>query len=255
MSGESAYLNSLLDKYRITDSMKKAVQGKRELIENRLRSEYGSDIVTIMYSGSYGKGTAVSMDYDLDLIVYFRHDTFSSLCEMYESVYWTIKLAGFGPTIRQRVSIGIDLGSFHIDVVPARLIDESRSRDGNLYNFENKTSIKTNIRTHIDFVTGAKCKPMIRIVKLWKKENNLKIKSFAIELITIRALIDYNNEDLYSQFCRVMRYIQNNIDTMRLIDPANTNNNVISNLSIADRRSIRRFAVIATSSDIRSVVK
>ena len=254
MTGETAYLNSLLEKYRITDSMRNGIVGKRQLIENRLRSVYGSKIATIMYSGSYGKDTAVSLDYDLDLIVYFKHDSFYSLYEMYQSVYSTLITSHFGPVRKQKVSIGIDLGSFHIDVVPARLLDDSGTRDGNLYNTVDGSSIKTNIRTHIDYVTRAKCKPAIRIMKLWKKKNNLPIKSFALEIITIRALDKQPESDLYTQYRQVMAYIVSNIETMRLIDPANSNNNLADSMSQMDRISIKNSAAWAMVADIRRII-
>lgn len=254
MSGETAYLNSLLEKYRITDSMRNRIIGKRQLIENRLKSVYGSKITTIMYSGSYGKDTAVSLDYDLDLIVYFRHDSFTTLYEMYQSVYSTLSSSSFGPVRRQKVSIGIDLGLFHIDVVPARLLDDSGTRDGNLYNSTDGSSIKTNIKTHIDYVTKAKCKPVIRIMKLWKKENDLPIKSFALELITIRALDGQPENDLYSQYCRAMTYIVSNIETVRLIDPANSNNDLASGMSWMDRFVVKNSAARAMAYDIRRII-
>ena len=255
MTGETAYLNSLLEKYRITDSMKHNISGKRQLIENRLKSVYGSRIETIMYSGSYGKNTAVSLDYDLDLIVYFKHDSFLSLSAMYQSVYNTLYNSNFGTVRKQKVSIGIDLGSFHIDIVPARLVNGSGSRDGNLYNTTNGSSIKTNIQTHIEYVTKAKCKPVIRIMKLWKKEHNLPIKSFALEIITIKALDTQLDGDLYTQYRQVMAYIISNIEAMRLIDPANSNNDLGDSMSWADRATIKYQATTAFTSDVKRIIQ
>ena len=255
MTTVNEYLQSMLEKYNLTDKMKREVQGKRELIEKKLRAEYGNRIVTIMYSGSYGKDTAVNLDYDLDLIVYFKHSAFDTLREMYGSVYSILLQSNFGFVREQRVSIGIDLGSFHIDVVPARIIGDDSSRDANLYNKETGSNIKTNIKTHIDYIRKAQCRSAIKLMKVWKKLNGVPIKSFALELIVIRALRNYGNTDLETQFYRALEYIRDSIDTIQLIDPANENNVLTDTMNFLDRGIIRSHAIRAISAyDLRSVI-
>ena len=91
-------------------------------------------------------------------------------------------------------------------------------------------------------------------MKLWKKENDLPIKSFALELITIRALDGQPENDLYSQYCRAMTYIVSNIETVRLIDPANSNNDLASGMSWMDRYVVKNSAARAMAYDIRRII-
>ncbi len=217
------------------------LKGKRELIENKLKSVFDNDISYIRYSGSYSKGTAVSLDYDLDLCVYFHRDSFETLRKMYNTVSYV--LSQNFQTRRQRVSIGIKLGNFSIDVVPARLIENGITGDANLYDSESDGYIKTNITKQAEYISNSYCRPIIKLMKIWKIRNNVPVKSFALELLTIKALWNYRVNNYHEQFVDVLKYIADNIGYIDLIDPGNSNNNLSDTIDPESARCIRNCAV------------
>ena len=48
--------------------------------------------------------------------------------------------------------------------------------------------MQTNLKTHIDHIKNSGCVPVIRLVKLWARRNNVEIKTFVLELFVIRAV-------------------------------------------------------------------
>ena len=235
------YLKLILHNYQLTDAMEDKLKGKRKLIENYLKSVFGNDISYIRYSGSHSKETAVSLDYDLDLCVFFHRNSFKTLHEMYDSVFH--ELSKNFRTRRQRVSIGIQLGDFDIDVVPARLIENGVTGDANLYDYESDGYIKTNITKQVEYVSKSHCRPIIKLMKIWKIRNDVPVKSFALELLTIDALRNYRGNNYHEQFDIVLGYIVINIGHVDLIDPGNSNNNLSDTINSESERRIRGCAV------------
>jgi hypothetical protein len=232
------YLEGILSKYNLKDKDIKMIKDHRSIVEHSLKQAYTNKIDTFYYSGSYGKGTAVNLKYDLDLCIYFKNDAFSTLHEMYLDVYKCLNymsedfeyILGEGYVVtKQNVSIGLR-GYLDADIVPARIINE-KSKDANLYVSENGEHIKTNIPLHIEYVNKSKCRPIIKLMKVWKYQHKIHYKSFALELLTIRALKDYNNPDYGKQVWHVLEYIRDHVESIKLVDPANSNN-IVSNLII-----------------------
>lgn len=134
----------------------------------------------------------------------FKHGAFQTLESMYESVYAFLKKVFH--VEKQRVSIRVDIGACgdSVDVVPARLFDEETG-DANLYvNYDphsgtGSTSIKTNIKKHIKYISDSECRPTIKLMKVWKFRNNVNLKSFALELLVIEALKNSNSRDFAEQ--------------------------------------------------------
>lgn len=67
------YLESILSKYSIDEGKMERLKNIRKEVENDIRAHYGSHAIeSIRYSGSYAKGTAVNLNYDLDICIYFE---------------------------------------------------------------------------------------------------------------------------------------------------------------------------------------
>ena len=233
------YLESILSKYNLTDSATESIRNKRSNVQDLLEKTYGSKI-RMYYSGSIGKKTAISLSYDLDLCVYFPPDRFSSLKEMYESMRDTVRRLG---AINERnVSIQLPQGSgTWIDVVPARQI-APESQEANLYARLSNSSIKTNIPAHIKLISDSECRPVIKLMKIWKYQNKLEFKSFALELMTIKALEQFPDKGLGERFWHTLKFVRDNIDIIKLVDPANSNNIVSDVVPFADKIAMRNQA-------------
>ena len=233
------YLEQILAKYNLGDSEVEPLKKKRAIIEEYVRSKYGAKIATFYYSGSYAKGTAINLKYDLDLCIYFQNNAFSSLADMYNDVYKV--LSEKYPVNKQKVSIGLTYGNDNIDIVPARKIDNNTD-DANLFISTTGGQIKTNIPKHKDYISEAKSRPTIKLMKIWKFQHSIHFKSFVLELLTIRALESCNSNDLGDQVLHVLKFIRDNVENMKLVDPANTNNIVSDLVDSSDKINMKNNA-------------
>ena len=159
---------------------------------------------------------------------------------MYSDVYGV--LSEKYPVNKQKVSIGLTYDGDNIDIVPARKIDE-KTDDANLYINTTGGQIKTNIPKHKDHISQAKCRPTIKLMKIWKFRHSLHFKSFALELLTIRALESCKSHDLGDQVLHVLRFIRDNVENVKLVDPANTNNIVSDLVDAIDKTNMKNNAV------------
>ncbi|MCI4669962.1 MAG: nucleotidyltransferase [Bacteroidia bacterium] len=257
MSKIPNYLNEVLDSYR-RHHIEDKIDSYKELrgeIEKALKEEFGSAMYKVINSGSYKKFTDINDPFDLDIIIPFKKNRFFTLSSMYEEV--RNSLSSFvnknGGEIRsQRVSIGMTFYQngqhIKIDVVPGREFNQNRYwEEGslNLY-VRNVGSIKSNLEMQLKTIRSAAAndqniRNIIRLLKIWKSQRNIKLKSFMIELLVIRA---FNHSSirgsLWKQLEGTLAYIRNNIEGISLKDPGNSSNIVSDNISASDKLSISR---------------
>ena len=170
---------------------------------------------------------------------------------------------------KQKVSIGmkfnIDGDEFDMDVVPGR--ERPNNSDYNTNNTDlslhihppnrskkeidkNKTRIKTNIKKHIDLLSGTERtheRKVTKLLKVWKTERKNKsggklIKSFMMELYTKEAFdaADDLPSGLWEKVKMVMNHIIDNIKDNDLVDPANSSNIVSNSMSDTAKSDTRR---------------
>lgn len=234
MSGHD-YLTQILAHHQIDESKIELLRSVRADIEKKLKSHYGSSIQTIRYSGSYSKGTSIDLHYDLDICIYFKHNAFYSLYDMFFDVGNLLKINYPQYSLRQqRVSWGLTYRSMDIDIVPIRSIDD-QTYDGYLYCSDTGSYTKTNIVKHIEYISESNSRPIIKLMKIWRNEHNLKFTSFALELLTIQALSGYISTDYADRMWAVLSYINTHVTTVSLLDPSNTANDVSKSVSYTDK--------------------
>jgi hypothetical protein len=99
---------------------------------------------------------------------------------------------------------------------------------------------------HIDTVRDSGRRDVIRLVNLWRVRKRVPFrKSFLLELLTIYGCKGVSLTDLGLQLSAAFHYIEKNIETCNVKDPANTNNLLSDDLSIDKRRSIKATAQAA----------
>jgi hypothetical protein len=188
----------------------------------------------------------------------FKRNAFSTLKDMYESVYDFLeeKYRGMAHVRKQKVSIGIEFYQdedgdiVKIDVVPGRELNKDQYIDDktlNLYVYyqfgkiqEGSDYIRTNVSAQVsnikDHAERADLRKIIRLLKVWKLHNNKTPKSFFIELITIKA---FDKKDvtgsLWDKLKVVMEYIKGNVKSVSLPDPGNGGNEVADSMSDWDK--------------------
>lgn len=261
---KNKHLKEVLDTHKmchVQDFVNKVLE-RREEIKAKMHDRYGSEKYSSFGSGSFAKHTATNEKFDLDLVEPFKHSAFETLQEMFDSVYDYLagEYCDTGVTIRkQKVSIGVsfpieqgDKKPVELDIVPGRELsndDYPESHDLNLcfnedhWGFKKGTSQKTNIQKQISHIEGKSSeRQIIRLLKIWKKQKCKKYKSFVIELAVIRALDGYDGDkSLWSRLKFTMEYLRDHITekSFHLIDPGNSNNDVIAAMEDYDRESFK----------------
>ena len=212
-----------------------------------IRQWAGNALVSIEPSGSYAKGTANRNGTDIDLFISISENCTSTLKEIYDGLLKQMSDAGFSPRA-QNVSINIRIKSaggvqYDVDLVPAKR-QGAYDQDHSLWVSRSGTWKKTNIQTHIWTVQKAGRQAETRIIKLWRRQKQLEFPSFVIELAVIAAL-QSKNGGLASNVIDVFRWLQDNIMTATLIDPANTNNTVSDTMTVAEKTAVKNAAAAA----------
>ena len=263
VTDKKKHLEESLETHKMKHIQKKvdAFASKAEEVRQKLCNHYGACAYNIFRSGSFAKNTAINIKFDIDLVVPFKRDAFITLEEMYNDVYnFLLSEYKDGTQIRrQKVSLGltfpVDENGYivKLDVVPGRELnigDYLQTKDLNLYfnedhwGFKKGSRQKTNIQAQIDHISGRVLeRKLIRLLKIWKNSNNQDYKSFMLELFTIKAIENYSGENkLWDSLRYVMVYIADNVEDekFQLIDPGNSNNNVLSSMTAEKREILAR---------------
>lgn len=261
MTDKNKHLECVLSSYKMAKEQTLVEKhiAKRNEVKAVLEKEYGSKIYAPFNSGSYAKHTAINIKFDFDLVIPCKKASFTTLEEMYDSVYNLLNenLKGVATLRKQKVSIGLEFidgaDTINIDVVPGRELNQDQylvDRKLNLYVFnqfgifqQGSTSIRTNIQAQIDNIKNNSDRDLIRKnirhLKGWKVNHNKVAKSFFIELITIKAFDSKDIQgDNWEQLKSVMEYIRDNVETTVLIDPGNSGNNVADTLTDFEKTSL-----------------
>jgi len=264
------HLNNVLQTHRMAhiQELLSKYESRRTEVKEKIEQQYKGKIYTPFNSGSYAKYTAINSKFDLDLVIPFKRDSFSTLEEMFNDLYDFLyeEYNTVASLRKQKVSVGIEFFEdenndvINIDLVPGRELNlESYIEDNklNLYInstygiLESKSYIQTNIQAQIDTIKGLNNeRSIIRLLKIWKITNKEKYKSFLFELITIKAF--YQNDisgNLWEKLKSVMEYIRDNVanESFTLKDPGNSNNDVISTLDMWERQLL--------SSKMKSIIE
>ncbi|MHB1011688.1 MAG: nucleotidyltransferase domain-containing protein [Desulfobacteria bacterium] len=224
----------------------KELRSRRKEVEQVLRDHFQESKPTIRYGGSKAKGTMIRESFDLDIICYFPRDddeAGKTLKEIYEETQKTLQKKyhvepkGVALRVRggQKENYRVD---FHIDVVPGRFTDDSKT-DAYLYKPSGeKGRMKTNLDIHISHVKDSGVTEAIRLLKLWRVRNALTVKIFALELIAIELLKKRKSSGLATQLKHIWTELRDRVDEISIEDPANPTGNDLSDLLDASVRAV-----------------
>lgn len=256
---KNKHLECVLKSHNIenNEDLMKAYRKKRNEVREDLKAKFNDDIYRILHSGSYKKMTAVNIKFDMDLVVPFKKEGADTLEKIFNDLYkyfneeYRRKDNTLLEVKKQKIAIGlvflVDGQMLDLDIVPSREIN-NYPEDNDLNVYVNDTMgliskashIKTNIQKQIDNVSNNSiARDVIKLLKVWKRRNNGQIKSMVLELISIKALDGYaGSTDKWSKLKHVLEYIRDNIKTVKLVDPGNSNNVVSDTLEDFQKESI-----------------
>jgi hypothetical protein len=234
----------------------KALQSARAGVEEILRSHFVDCKPTIRYGGSKAKGTMNLDDYDLDVICYFTNDA-GDVGETLEEIFNNVRLClekqyNVVPRTTALRLKNKDGDDFHVDVVPGRFTDNTKT-DAYLHqNGGNKERLKTNLQTHIDHIAKSGCTDIIRLNKLWRLRSGVSILTFPLELLTIEILRDCDESGLEERFIAVLTAYRDDLDSYTIEDPANPVGNDLSELLSESVRTSLSTAARSTLATVDS---
>lgn len=238
------YLAVILDVQSIKDgdAELKAIESAREKVESIMKKQYGSKI-TVKYGGSKAKGTMIKDNYDLDILCYFENGDNSAgnnLEEIYNDVAKTLEKEYHIEKKNSAIRIWDKKGSedFHIDVVPGRF-DEDK-KDAFLHqNDSPKARLKTNPEKHIKYIQDSGRRDVIKLAKIWREQKGINLKTFVLELLVIEILKTSSDREVYDKLLvTLFKELSNNIDSIKIEDPANPTGNDLSTIFNDEMKNI-----------------
>jgi hypothetical protein len=216
------------------------VRGVQAQIEPAIRVWANQWFAGISPSGSFAKGTANKSGTDIDLFISVSQDIRKTLKEIYDTLFQRMIAIGYTPK-RQNVSINVKVNGYSVDLVPAKR-QALFGSDHSLYRSKRDTWTKTNVTTHINYVRQGLRSSESRVIKLWRDQMRLDFPSFYLELTVIDALAGHYFNTLANNVWSVFLYLRDKFSNARVIDPANTNNIISDDLTVAERCKIRTAA-------------
>lgn len=242
------YLRVILGREAVDSGPASLVRSVQAIIEPVIRQWANVYLGSISASGSFAKGTANKSGTDIDLFISLRPDTKETLKEIYDSLSKRLTETGYQPK-PQNVSIGIKVAGYSVDLVPGKR-QNLLGQDHSLFRWKPQTWTKTNVLTHIAHVRSRNRLDETRIVKLWRDQHHLDFPSFCLELAVIEALpgvslLSGRQIGLAGRVGSVFTYLRDKFPDARLVDPANTNNIVSDDMTLAEKAAVKAAATKA----------
>lgn len=251
MTTPQQYLAKVLELQKLDDEGPelKALREQRAAVEAILRDAFKDSDPVFRYGGSKAKGTMLKESYDLDVICYFCCDD-SEPGDSLKAIYESVQKALAAKYVIERKRCALRLlatGSkerTHIDVVPGRFVDDSKSVAYLHITTGDKRWLKTNLQKHIDHVRGSGRIAEIRLAKLWRVRYGLRftLPVFVLELLVIDVLASSKATDLPTAFREFLEHLRDHADDLSVEDPANSGNDLSDVLNIGVKTTLREAA-------------
>jgi hypothetical protein len=234
------YVTSVVRKYAVeTGPGSPAVRAANETIPV-VEEWAGKQLLEIGLSGSYAKGTAISLGTDIDIFISLDQALGQGMKEIYWSLFQFCVDRQWRPRA-QNVSVRIESGGLKIDLVPGRK-QKGPAGDQTLYRRKKDSWLQTNVAQHIKLVAGSGRSEEIRALKIWRERNHADFPSFYLELTTLEALKQNRSNSLAVRTRAVLHYLADGFMEARVVDPANTNNVISDELDLSEKRAVMNAA-------------
>ena len=235
------YLQTILAKYSTANGSALQASAIAKELAPYIQEWAKQYLVSLDYSGSYAKKTAIAGEADLDLLISLTSTIPNTLQEIYNSLFQYLTGKGFTNVHKQNVSIGITYKGFKVDLVPAKR-QTQQGDDHSLYISRKATWTKTNVQQHIALISNSSRISEIQIMKIWRNIRQLDFPSFYLELVVLHALNNQPIGQLGNNVWKVLAYLATDFVNARFVDPANSNNVISEELGQQARQLIANHA-------------
>ncbi len=231
------YFQSVLAAQTLADGSAemKELQANRAAVEKVLREVFPGASATIRYGGSKAKGTLILESYDLDIVFYVPNGN-NAAGETLKEIFGNVKTAlakhyAVEPrTSAMRLRSTDRRSDLHIDVVPGRFTDDSKT-DCYLHQANGeKDRLKTNLDVHIKHIRDSGLLDALRLLKLLRVRRAIQVKQFAYELLGVKLLKGKGQRPVEEQLDHFFTEIANSEQPIAIEDPANPGGNDLSGL-------------------------
>jgi predicted nucleotidyltransferase len=251
-AGVSGYLNYKLRACR--DESAKDTLDKANQVREGLHKKFGKQLAEYpTLHGSAVKGLSIEGS-DVDVQVAFKQNS-GSIANVYDMVNVFCAEEYNDKSLKsvrsQKHSVGLSFNinnkDQRIDVVPLRQVNNGTGDTylyvGNTSFFGSPTYKKTNPKKQLSaFKFTLKQKKIIKLLKAWKIENSISIKSMHLEYLVHKAFTGTKMPVAIDKcLLEVIKFIGNNITTLRFVDPGNSNNIISNTLTSLQKVNIRDY--------------
>ena len=256
----SEYVASVIEQHAVREE---AIRSASEMFP-LLREWAGPSLLDISLSGSYAKGTAISLGTSVDVFVSLDDLGGQSIKDIYWELFHWLAHRRLRPQARNvslRIeSSGVEKKQIAVDVVPGRLRSRSvlesqlsktarpgagseiGTGDHALYWRKKDSWVLTNVAEHLRVVTGSGRAQEIRALKIWRERQRLDFSSFYLELTVIDALRGRRSQELAENVRRVLQYLADDFSRAHVVDPANPHNVISDGYGPEEKRAIAMAA-------------
>lgn len=230
------YVELVLAKYAVPRGASAPAEQLGAIVAGPLRAWAGEQLNALQYSGSYAKETGVRGVSDVDVFISLKSDTTDTLKEIYEKLVSLAQNNGWSPR-RQNVSVGVTVNGTRGDLVPGR-VQAGYQNYHSLYLRKRDSWTQTNVTLHVDTVHTSGRLKEIRAIKIWRMLHGFDFPSLYLELFTIDALSGRSRSTLAENVLHALRTMGSSLTSLRIVDPANTNNVLSDDLTQAEKQRV-----------------
>lgn len=245
MAPADNHVREVLRKYAVDCTAASPARRAAMKIAPTIRNWANGYLLNLGFSGSYAKGTAISLGTDIDLFISLAQVPGDSMKDIYWSLMRHLESGGFHPQA-QNVSIGVRIDGVSVDVIPGRK-QAGNATDHTLYRRKADTWTQTNVEQHIKLISESGRIGEIRALKIWRQRRRLDFPSFYLELTVLDALKGRLLGQLANNVMAVFGYLKDSFVAAVVWDPANTNNRISDDLELEQKRVIANAARMALS--------
>jgi hypothetical protein len=246
------YIASVIAKYAVGAGPDSLAQKAAADLVPLVTTWANRSLLQTSLSGSYAKGTAISLGTDVDVFISLRDVPGKGMKEIYWSLFQFCADRGLKPQA-QNVSVRVKSNGMEVDLVPGRK-QAGNATDHALYRRKKDSWVQTNVLEHIKVVAGSGRTDEIRAMKIWRERNHLDVPSFYLELVTIEALKGNRSVGLADRVGAVLRHIAERFMQGRIVDPANTNNLISDDLDLDEKRAVMNAARVSLQRNWEQVI-
>lgn len=228
-------VNDVLPKYEVTPKVTATLQSIFQQVWNEDLQDTHQYNPRPYYGGSYAKDTMIKGSHDLDLVIYFPQNITNSVKEIAE--YVKKRLSSKYGVYHHGVALQIKIQGFDVDIVVGKAQDDT-FEFADVYNSKDDKVMRSSLVTHIKFIENLQ--PIVRLMKIWRLHHGLNWHKLAMERSIVGALQNKDLSDYGECLKAIFLDIKSNIDAIKFIDPANSNNPIF--VSDNERAKIKELA-------------